>query len=212
MQFSINKAKATAIIVTILMMTSILVMANAPANAQLAAQQPVAGPLPSGVTPSITIASIPYLSFTPNPIGVGQEMLVNIWMQPPIHVERQLQDAMQVTFTKPDGTKDVIGPITSFQGDATAWFSYVPDTVGNWTVRYDFLGIYFPAGNYLNGKVVANSSGSALGSAYYSPSHTAEQPLVVQQDAVMSWPPAPLPTDYWTRPVSSGTQRVVVNT
>jgi hypothetical protein len=202
MHFSIKKAKATAIIVTVLMMTSIMIMANAPANAQLAEQQPIAGPLPSGVTPSITIGTIPYLSFTPNPIGIGQQMLVNIWMQPPIHVERQLHNAMQVTFTKPDGTKDVIGPITSFQGDATAWFPYVPDTIGNWTVRYDFLGIYFPAGRYLNGYVVANSSGSDLGSAYYSLSSTGEQPLVVQQEAVKAWPGAALPTDYWTRPVS----------
>jgi hypothetical protein len=34
------------------------------------------------------------------------------------------------------------------------------------------------------------------------PSSTAEQELVVQSEQVLSWPPAALPTDYWTRPVS----------
>ena len=193
-------AKTTAIFLVILM-TSAILTTTLPANAQLAEQQPVAGSLPAGATPSITIETIPSLSFTPNPIGVGQILLVNIWIQPPIHVERELSNTMQVTFTKPDGTKDVIGPFSSFQGDATAWFSYAPDQVGTWTVRFDFLGIFYPAGRYQNGKVVANNSGTNLNSAYYSPSHTAEQELVVQQEQVMSWPPSPLPTDYWTRPV-----------
>ncbi len=41
-----------------------------------------------------------------------------------------------------------------------------------------------------------------LDSAYYKPSSTAEIELTVQQDMVASWPPSPLPTDYWTRPIS----------
>jgi hypothetical protein len=201
MQISKNKAKTTVVIL-MLMFSSVLILTSAPANAQLAADQPQAGPLPSGATPSITIEAIPSLSFTPNPIGIGQQLLVNMWIQPPINIQRDLADAFQVTFTKPDGTKDVIGPISSYHGDATAWFNYVPDQVGNWTVKFDFLGMYYPEGQAFNGAIVTNSSGTLLGSAYYKPASTAEQPLVVQQDLVMSWPPAPLPTDYWTRPVS----------
>jgi hypothetical protein len=48
-----------------------------------------------------------YLSASPNPIGIGQTLLVNIWMTVAPAAERQLQH-YKVTFTKPDGTKDVI--------------------------------------------------------------------------------------------------------
>ena len=40
-------------------------------------------------------------------------------------------------------------------------------------------------------------------SCYYEPSSTGEQTLTVQEDIVYSWPPAELPTDYWTRPVTA---------
>ena len=205
MKNSISKTKMTATIVLVLLMASVMLMANVPVQpvqAQLAAQQPTAGPLPSGATPSITIEPIPYLSFSPNPIGVGQMLLVNIWMQPPINIARNLEKAYQVTITKADGTKEVVGPLSSYQGDATAWFNYVPDQVGNYTLKFDFLGMYYPAGRYVTGVIVANTSGTNLNSAYYKPSATQEQVLVVQQDMVASWPPSPLPTDYWTRPVS----------
>ena len=133
-------------------------------------------------------------------------------MQPPINVQRKFSDTFQVTITKPDGTKDVIGPMSSYAGDATAWFNYVPDQVGTYTLKFDFFGIYYPAGRYLAGQIInATTGGQVLGSAYYKPSSTAEQTLVVQQDMVASWPPAALPADYWTRPVSPQ-QGMVANT
>ncbi len=41
-----------------------------------------------------------------------------------------------------------------------------------------------------------------LDSAYYLEASTPEQTLIVQENYVLPWPPAPLPTDYWTRPIS----------
>lgn len=159
--------------------------------------------LPAGVTPDLQVDSTVYLSFSPNPIGIGQPLLVNLWMQPPTHVSRQLKGFV-VTFTKPDGTKDVISPIDSYKGDTTAWFTYTVDQVGKWTVKLDFPGAYFPAGNYSvdAGTFVGAQTVSFTQSVYYKPVSTAEQELEVQQDMVSSWPPAPLPTDYWTRPIS----------
>ena len=93
-----------------------------PTQAQLAAQQPTAGSLPTGITPDITITTEPQLSFRPNPIGLGQSLLINVWLHPPINVQRQFVQAFMVTFTKPDGTKSTVGPIDSYQGDSTAWF------------------------------------------------------------------------------------------
>ena len=203
-------AKATVIAIAFLMASFTLIVM--PGYAQLGEdtahggtpQIPVTGgPLPAGVVPSVSVDSIAYLSFRPNPVGVGQTFLVNIWLQPPIHVERG-HTGYTTTITKPDGTKDSIGPLISYQGDTTAWFEYVADQVGTWKLKFDFAGDYYPAGYYLNG-IVYETAGTGrvyLDSAYYKPASTAELELTVQTDQIMSWPPSPLPTDYWTRPVS----------
>ena len=201
----INKSKTAAIIVAALLMTSIttMTMQVKPAKAQLAATQPVSGPLPAGATVDTDLITRSFLSFRPNPIGVGQSLLVNMWLNPALASNnRYLPKAFVVTITKPDGTKDV-KTLDSEAATAAAWFEYTPEAPGSWTIKFDFLGTYYPAGRYYNGYIVTNSSGQLFTlSCYYEPSSTAEQKLTVQQDYVWSWPPAPLPTDYWTRPAS----------
>ena len=201
-----TKLKTTATIILILLMASVTLMANAPVKAQTTYTNMRDGKgvlLPAGVTPDLQVDSTVYLSFSPNPIGTGQPLLINIWMQPPVHVSRQLK-GFQVTFTKPDGTTDTISPIDSYKGDTTAWFEYTVDQVGTWKVKLDFPGAYFPAGNYTvdAGTFMGAQVVSFTQSVYYKPASTAEQELVVQQEMVSSWPQAPLPTDYWTRPIS----------
>ena len=201
MQISINKQKISAIVILVLMMTSVALVFDMPVKAQLSATQPTVGALPSGVTPSITVSTISYLSVSPDPIGVNQQLLVNVWTQPPININRQYIGSYKVVITKPDGTSDTLS-LTSYAGDATAWSTYTPDQVGSYTIQFNFIGEYYPAGQYLSGYIVTNSSGQNLNSAYYSPSSSPPLTLVVQQDMVASWPPSPLPTGYWTRPVS----------
>ncbi len=150
-------------------------------------------------TSEMQIDTTAYLSISPGTVGLGQSVLINIWIVPATHVARHLS-GYTVTFTKPDGQQDVIGPMSSFPGDATAWFSYAPDQVGTWKVKFTFPGDHLPA---LNVSATMFSAGGTLAPAYYKPSETAEQTLIVQQEQVASWPASPLPTDYWTRPVSS---------
>ncbi len=203
MQFPINRAKAAAVITMVLLMASIMLMAKVSVKAQVSAVQPTGGALPAGVTPKLTVTVIgAYLSVTSSPIGVGQPLLVNMWLVPPLPAARAMIQAYVVTITKPDGTKDTVGPMDSFTGDTTAWFQYAPDQVGTYKFKFDFLGEYFPAGRYLLGKIVTNTSGTAYDSAYYNPASSPEVEVTVQSEMVSSWPPSPLPTDYWTRPVS----------
>ncbi len=204
MQNKKSSSKLASTFALIILVTSFTVMTltNQAVQAQLASEQPTSGPLPAGESPTITVSTEPYLSFTPNPVGLGQTFLVNIWMHPPIHVQRQFIQAFLVTITKPDGSTIEVGPMDSYQGDGTAWFEYIADEVGTWKLKFDFLGMWYPAGRYYYGAIVDNRSGSNLGSAYYEPSSTPEIELVVQDDAVLSWPPSPLPSDYWTRPVN----------
>ncbi len=208
MKNTFSKRKIALAIVAILLMTSTMLM-EMPANGQYTNMQDSGSiAVPANVTPDESYTTVAHLSFRPNPIGLGQPLLINLWMQPPINVVRYYKAAFLVTFTKPDGTTSTVGPLDSFHGDTSAWFEYTVDQLGNWTVKFDFLGTYFPPGNYSN--TVSDLSGTASQttttsfskSVYYKPSSDGPYTFVVQQDLVASWPGSPLPTDYWTRPVS----------
>ena len=170
---------------------------------------------PSGVTPSVTIATTAFISISPNPIGVGQDVLINIWLEPPIAYQRYFS-GYTVTVTKPNNTTETIGPLNSYQGDATAWVQYSVDQSGTYKFKFNFAGNYLQAGWYYNGKYYATQadlpSGVSTGgmgfggaasfqSAWYQASESPIVSLTVQQEAVMSWPAAQLPTSYWTRPI-----------
>jgi len=217
MQIRVKKAKLAAVAM-FLLMASVVLMA-VPAQAQWyiddagtysmgnwgtnAANLQAGGGLrlPSGVTSDVEFKVDPYLSFRPNPVGVGQSILVNMWTVPGPSFTRYFTD-FKVTITKPDGTTDV-KTLDSFRADSTAWFEYVVDQVGEWKLKFEFPGQYFPAGNYTmpEGTSRAGFTESYTKSLYYKPTATAEQTLVVQEDMVLSWPEVAIPTDYWTRPV-----------
>jgi hypothetical protein len=196
------KSKTTAITVIILLIASSFLIAN-----QVKAQTDTHGtttsaiyPLapPSGVTPNMTLETIAYISISPDPIGINQQLLVNLWMQPPLHASRAFTQSFVATFTKPDNTKVTVGPMSSFQADGTAWLEFTPDQIGTWQAKFDFLGNFFPAGNY-----TTSQSGAItyMDSAFYKPSTSPTITFTVQQEQVMSWPPTSLP-DFWTRPIT----------
>ena len=76
--------------------------------------------------------TVAYLGFRPNPVGVGQTVLVNMWVKPATHVGRRLT-GFQVTVTKPSG-EQMVQTMDSYYGDATAWFEFVADEIGDWTI------------------------------------------------------------------------------
>ena len=41
--------------------------------------------LPAGVTPDQSFDTLSRIAFSPNPIGLGQYLLVNVWTEPPVH-------------------------------------------------------------------------------------------------------------------------------
>ena len=207
----INKPILTSLILLGLLMASML-FASLPAQAQethggigQSGGNPTSHTwsttIPAGETATYRVSSLPFLSFTPNPIGVGQELLVNMWLTFPSAENRYCAD-YKVTITKPDGSTDVWTG-DSYVADGTAWFTYVPDMMGEYKLKFEYPGQWFPAGYYHDGDWSnTTSSGATLYPAiYYEPVSTQEQTLTVQADMVMSWN-RPLPTDYWTRPIS----------
>ncbi len=224
----IKTSKIATIFVMTLLLSSIMALTpmTKPAEAQVVATggtptvqgyyntagqyvSAIGGPLPSGVTPQITIPTLAFLSASPDPIGVGQTVLINIWTTPGIDVERY-RTGYTVTITNPAGTKSTVGPMNSFKGDGTDYFTYTVDAVGTWSFQFSYPGDYYPAGNYsetagaimLSGRPTQNVSFPM--SMYYEPSSTPVTTITVQQAMIASWPPSavPGPGDYWTRPIS----------
>ncbi len=156
--------------------------------------------LPAGVTPDVELKVDPYLSFRPNPVGVNQPILVNMWSVPGPCFTRYFTD-YKVTLSKPDGTQEVI-LVDSYFADSTAWFEFTPNQVGTWTLKFDVPGQYFPPGNYTMPTETRRGgyTDSFTRSMYYKPTSTSERTLTVQEEMVYSWPESDLPTDYWTRP------------
>ncbi len=218
MQFSKNQAKTTTAVITILLATiailSVPVLAqtndvdNMPHGGTPDTQSVWSTTIPAGQTADWTFHPVAYISVSPTTIGIGQTLLVNLWTTPPPAANRYLA-GYTVTFKKPDGTTNVVGPLHSYVADGTSWFEYVVDQVGAWQVKFEFPGQYFPAGTYLNG--VLNGTGPVFGfmatggsrypSEYYTSAGTDWYNFTVQNEAVMSWY-SPLPTDYWERPIS----------
>jgi hypothetical protein len=203
---TINRIKLTAIINIVLLMISAFMLVTTPLLAQQHGEPGVGDggsiPLPSGVTPDFEVDTHAFLSFRPNPVGVDQEILVNFWLEPPIHVVRYHSN-YTVVVTDPEGT-EVVVQLASYRGDSTGWFPYVVDKVGTWSIQFIFPGSYFPPGNYSAYRGGATIAGVYIEfdeSCYYKPSSTAKQYLTVTEETVYSWPPADLPTDYWTRPI-----------
>ena len=194
----------TAITFSLILITAAFMAITPTAQAQHTNMQEAGSvPLPTGVIADNNIDTISHLSFRPNPVGVSQPMIANMWVQPNLWGGRQYTD-YKVTFTRPDGTTESL-TVNGYMGDSTSWLEYTPDMVGTWKIQFDFPGGYFPAGNYTTvwgvwiGPDVVQSFPESV---YYKPSSDGPYEFVVQIDPVLSWPESPLPTDYWTRPVS----------
>jgi hypothetical protein len=187
-KISANKPKMMSAIAILLMMTSILLIAAPMVPSAKAAEVSTAGALPAGKVPAATTPTVCSLSVKPAVAGVGQYVLVNVWLNPSVTAARVIK-TYEFTITKPDGTK------VTFTQDAepattATWFDYTLDQVGVYKFDVDFTGCYF------NG-----TNNEATESAYYLPSSAPQATITCQSSYNPSWPDEALPTDYWTRPI-----------
>ncbi|MCW4018948.1 MAG: hypothetical protein NWF00_09775 [Candidatus Bathyarchaeota archaeon] len=142
-----------------------------------------------------------FIYATPNPLGVNQETLFVYWLDsiPPtaLGAYGDRWQGFTLDITKPDGSKDTLGPFTS---DALGggYAKYVPDQVGTYTVVLNFPG------NVVTGLPTANGvpMNNAAVNDTYSACKSDEYILTVQEEPIPSFDEAPLPTSYWTRPVN----------
>jgi outer membrane protein assembly factor BamB len=139
--------------------------------------------------PNASAANYPnyaYVTVSPNPVGVNQDTLVVAWLDRlpllyPNGTETSWEN-LRIEITTPSGDKETISNIHT-DAIGSTFTSYTPKQVGNYTFQMSFPGQTGIDGNY------------------YEPATSNVFNLVVQEEPIPGWNPAPLPTDYWTRPI-----------
>jgi len=175
-----SNSRATTIAISIFLMT---VMATSVALPNVSAQ-----------TAKKTYA---YIGATPNPVGVGQEVLLHIGISQQTFTTYQSYYGLTVTVTDPDdNTFELDNGGDGFKTDATGGtgFSWTPDIVGTYTLQS-----HFPAQSL----DMYDFFGNVVGSQDYAASDSYVIELVVQQEPIEYFPPFPLPSEFWTRPINA---------
>ncbi len=155
-------------------------------------------PVANAHSPPWQLKTYMFVSIAPNPIGVGQSVNVNFWLNlPPPTANVQYGDRwnnMTVVVTAPDGTKETLGPFSS-DDTGGSHTTYTPHAAGNYTFQ-SFFG-----GQTLSGDNLTPGTTNDFVGDYYQPSESEKFTLTVQDEQISYAPLIPLPTDYWTRPI-----------
>jgi len=150
--------------------------------------------------PPWNVPTYAFLAIAPDRVGVSQSVYLIMWIdKPPPTAAGSAGDrwtGYKVEITKPDGTKQTLGPYTS---DATSstFTSYTPQMTGTYKFVFKFPGQKASLYNPINGQ--PGSASAAVNDTYMASEATAY--LTVQEDKVVSPPEYPLPSSYWTRPI-----------
>ena len=176
LKFDRRKSKATA--VSLLLMFALAVSLLALPNA----------------TAQGTRKTYPYIGAVPNPVGVGQEVLLHVGIKHPLVNTNEGWEGLTVKVTRPDGTTETLGP---FRTDSTGGTGgvYVPTMTGNYTLQTHFPEQTLPTST---SRPFRTEAGTTM-LAGDSPKLT----LVVTEEPVTYYPGAPLPSEYWTRPIDA---------
>lgn len=158
-------------------------------------------PTANAHTPAWTIPTSAFLAVNPNPVGVGQAVSVNFWLDkvPPTAMQQygMRWHNFAVTVTHPDGTNETLGLFTS-DDTGGAHTTYTPTVVGNYTFVFNFPGE--TATNDNPSPIIGTTNPQSVGD-YYQSSTSSKVVLVVQQAPILLYPSTPLPSNYWTRPI-----------
>jgi hypothetical protein len=120
------------------------------------------------ILPFAKAANVPTsagVTVAPSPVGVGQQVLVEMWVSP-IPPTSNVFHNLRVVITKPDGANETLGP---FNSDLTGSsnISYIPTQVGIYSAQLTYPGETF------------NGTGD-----YYYPCSSPSAPFIVQQEPV----------------------------
>jgi hypothetical protein len=144
-------------------------------------------PFQSIGTAKAAYVAYPYVTASPNPVGVGQQVLIVFGMTFP---SRGFGfpgfDGWTIIITGPGGTTTTLGP---YNADSTGsgFANFTPDKVGNYTIK-----AHYPGGRVDFAPAVQTTQPAADSNVYS---------LTVQQEQIGYAPIAPFPTEYWNFPI-----------
>jgi outer membrane protein assembly factor BamB len=134
-----------------------------------------------------------YIGALPNPAGVGQEILLHVGITDASNWQQGPWTGLTVDVTRPDGTKETLGPLTTDLTGGTGTV-YLADQVGIYT---------FQTHSPDQGPLTATISGTGAAGTLLLASSSEPLSVVVQETMPPSYPGFSLPTEYWTRPIDS---------
>jgi hypothetical protein len=147
--------------------------------------------------PPWEISSFAYIAAQPDPVGVGQRVMIYMWVDTPMPNAAVTNDirrhGYKLTITKPnEETETKEWPILS---DSTGiqYVSYTPDQVGTYTLKFDYAGQIYTWDSTSSERTWTNDT--FLPASATTTFTVQEEPL---SEPVFSYP---LPTEYWTRPI-----------
>jgi hypothetical protein len=148
-------------------------------------------------------------------VGVGQSMLITAWtkdMPPDIGETANLIAAphgragwygITVTLTKPDNTTETLDMGYS-DPVGNNYKTYVPDQVGTYYIQAHFPETWK---NSTNPTESHETGYPNLVSTLYSAADSPIDTFQVTSNPVPMFPESPLPSDYWTRPISGASRQ-----
>jgi hypothetical protein len=131
-----------------------------------------------------------FIGAMPNPVGVSQTVLLHVGIPDALSSATDGFEGLKVIITKPDNTTETIGPYKTDSTGGTG-VTYTPTQSGTY-----YLQTYFPPQWF-------NSTGARASQTYYKESYSAKLELIVQEDPIEYYPGAPLPSEYWSRPINA---------
>jgi hypothetical protein len=149
-------------------------------------------PIANAHTPPWEIPTFAYIAASPNPVGVGQQVIVSLWLSEPIPGSLMTNDIrfhnFKLTIIPPKGDNTTVTWDVCYDTVSSAYTTFTPDQVGTYKLIFSYAGQnYTWSGTYQND--------------IYLPSTSKVLYLTVQEEQLSNLPEYPLPTEYWTRPI-----------
>ena len=141
-------------------------------------------------------ASYAYIGATPNPVAVGEEVLIHLGITEALQVTEHKWYGLTVTVTKPDGTTQTLGPFNTDSTGGTGTV-LVPDQEGTYKLQ-----THFPE-QWYNYSTFDFFLGQQDVKCLYKADDSPVLELIVGAEASQFWPGVPMPSEYWSRPIDS---------
>ena len=173
-----TKSKSLAFLIALLLISSMSTMF-------------VTFPAANAHTPSWSIPTFAYVNASPNPVGVGQQAIIVMWIDKAFPSSTASNDIRphdyQLTIVAPDGKTETRRWDVVLDSTSSQFSLFTPDQIGTYTLKFNYAGqTYIWSGNYQNDTFLASSATTTF---------------TAQQEPVSGPPNYPLPSEYWTRPI-----------